>query len=288
MEKEKLPDGKVTVNNVEKMEVDGLEIETKEVDGVIEVPIPQEIKDKGEDAVEKFKRRANDILNAGNSNYKKGKELNEAQKQFDTDVEKHKSEIEEKDKKLKELESEVEKQRNLNTEFKKGQTKAPSLKNLLAKRLGKDTLTADEIRDVQEDDPELYLSIQTERQDLIMDSFREENYKSVKSQISKDLIVDTIRREGYDVAKIEKFKLDNGFTDISKAYSFFKTQFKPSISPIDIVNKAERTKRTVKFIDSGNASLPEHHKLEDMSSAEIDALSPEENQRLYNELVKNR
>jgi len=45
----KLPDGKVTVNNVEKMEVDGLEVETKEVDGVIEVPIPQEIKDKGED-----------------------------------------------------------------------------------------------------------------------------------------------------------------------------------------------------------------------------------------------
>ena len=284
---EREPVGKVTDNNVEKkLNVDGLEVETKTVGDVVEVPIPQEIKDKGSEAVEKFKRSAEDILKAGNRNYKKGQELNQEKEQFSHEVETHKAEIEAKDKRLQELENEVAKQRELNAGLQKEQT--PSLKNLLAKKLGKKTLTADEIRDVQEDDPELYLSVQTERQDLLMENYRKENYSNVKGQISKNLIEDNIRREGYDVAKIEKFRLDNGFNDISKAFSFFKTQFKPAISPIDIVNKAERTKKTVKFIDAGNVENHEQRHLADMTIAEIDALTPEENTRLYNELVRNR
>ena len=60
---EREPVGKVTDNNVEKkLNVDGLEVETKTVGDVVEVPIPQEIKDKGSEAVEKFKRSAEDIL----------------------------------------------------------------------------------------------------------------------------------------------------------------------------------------------------------------------------------
>ena len=287
---EKEPAGKVTGTNVEKLIVNGLDVERKDVGDVVEITIPKEILDKGGEAITKFKKATLDRVEAGNRNYKKGQELNQERKEFDNQVAQRNAEIEKKDKELKLLQEKVAKQEEVNVELSKRQVKEniPSLKKLLAKRLGKETLTADEIRDVIDDDPEMYLSIQTERQDLLAEKLRNDNYQSIKGQVSKDLFADTIRREGFNLAEVERFRLDNGFNSIESAFSFFKTQNKPTISPIDIINKAESTKKTVKFIETGNVEHANPLKLEDMTAEQVDALSDEDNKRLYNEMVSRR
>ena len=264
------PNGRqVTDNGIEekvKIDVDGLgsfeTTQTTTAENNVIVSIPNEVADLGPDAVDKFKRHASDILDAG------GKTLNERMG-WNREEENRNLEREKSREELLQLKKEIDALKERGKQ-KPVETKVPSITELIAKELGVTKVDDSDVREFIDDNVLRYNEILEERQDMLFDSrsrMREvKTLETIKAQTFQQKIVDA----GYDLQEVERFKRDSGFSDLEHAFRFYQRQNKPTASPIDIINNAERSKkRTVSFLEAGDV-----HKNAKSAMDELNEMDP--------------
>jgi len=276
------PDGKDTVNNVKKITVEGLgEVIVKEEGSVVNVEIPADIVNQGAEAIESYKRQVNDYVATGSKTYKERHEFNQKLEARNAELKRVQEELERVKQAIAEKKSLDAQTVNNNVQT----DSVPSIEAIFAEKLGKKLESDAEYFDAMEDNPRLYSQAVEKRQELLIERNNINNLKSVNSQIQQNSLANEIRQSGFTVAEVEAFKLKNGFTDIKHAFAFFKTQNHRTESPIDILNNAEATKKTISFVNAGDISSVPTRKTDEMTVEEIRALPQEEINRRYQELI---
>lgn len=274
--------GNDTDTNVKKITVEGLgEVIAEEKGSVVSVEIPNDIISQGADAIESYKRKVNDYVTTGSKTYKERQE-------FNSSLDSRNAELEKAQKELERVNKLIAEKKNFSTQTVDTNAptdSVPSIESLFAEKLGKELESNEELFDAMEENPRLYSQAVERRQEMLIERNNQNNINSVNSQIQQNSLSNEIRKSGFTVSDVEAFKLKNGFTDIKHAFEFFKTQNHRIESPIDILNNAEATKKTVSFVNAGDISSVPKRKTNDMTADEIQALPQEEVARRYKELI---
>ena len=272
--------GNDTDANVKNISIEGLgEVEVLEEGSVVKVVIPANVVEQGTDAVESYRRKVNDYVETGSKTYKERQEFNQTLDSRNAELKKAQDELSRVNQLL------TEKKNLSNQTVDNNVTNVKSIADIFAEKLGQELKSDAEYLEAMEDNPLLHSQAIERRQELLIENNNLNNMTSVNSQIQRNTLSNQIKEAGFTVADVESFKLKNGFSDLTHAFAFFKTQNHQTESPIDILNNAEATKRTVSFVNAGDISARPLRKTDSMSAEEIRNLPSEEVARRYKELV---
>lgn len=238
---------------------------TTNAENDVKISIPKEVMELGPEAIDKFKRHAEDLVSAGGKTLKDRMEWKKEQEDRDREREAQLKE-------LKDLQAEVEKLKNPHKPAAKP-VKVPTIKELVAKQLGVDKIDSEQLRDFMDEDPEGYASALETRQDLVIEAKYKQRESDTLHTIKTQSLRQKIADDGYDVKMVEQFKEQNGFSDLKHAYNFFKNNAKPRTSPIDIVNTAEDKKKShLTFIEPGNVKQNQKSAVDIINGMDADAV----------------